>query len=146
MRFSDVQGTTVMSREQAEQLGTVRRLLVDVDARRIAALHIDGRRKKALLVDWEALSGVGPDAVVVGAGDALRGPADDRELAMVSGRLDWVGRRVLTDRGDPAGNVTDVEFDPSSGALTLLLTDEDAYDAERIRALGPYCVIVRAAP
>lgn len=144
MRLSDALGTTVLSRDDAEELGRVRHLLVDVGARRITALHIDGRRKKALLVDWDALSGFGPDAVVVGPGDALRGPADDTELAMVSGDLDWIGRRVLTTNGDAVGTVTDVEFDASTGALTAVVTDQASYEAERLRALGPYCVIVRA--
>lgn len=144
MRFTDALGTTVLSRDDAETLGRVRHLLVDVDQRRISALHIDGRRKKALLVDWSALTGFGPDAVVVGPGDALRGPADDRELAMVAGDLDWIGRRVLTDRGDRVGDVVDVEFDPDTGAVRAVLTGADTYDASRLAALGPYCVIVRA--
>lgn len=144
MRLTDALGTTVLSRDDAEVLGRVRHLVVDLDTRRIAALHIDGRRKKALLVDWDALSGFGPDAVVVGPGDALRGPADDRELAMVSGDLDWIGRRVLTDQGNDVGRVTDVEFDPASGALTALVTDEGSHDAAQLRALGPYCVVVGA--
>lgn len=144
MRFSDAVGTTVLSRDDAEELGRVRHLLVDVGQRRVTALHIDGRRKKALLVDWEELSGFGPDAVVVGPGSTLRGPADDRELAMVSGDLDWRGRRVLTDHGDLAGAVTDVEFDPATGALTAVATDMADYAADRLLALGPFCVIVRA--
>lgn len=142
MRFSDALGTPALSRDDAEQLGKVRRLLVDVSQRRITALHIDGRKKKALLVEWDGLAGFGPDAVVVAAGDALRGPADDHELAMVSGDLDWIGRRVLTDGGDFAGVVDDVEFEPATGYLTMILTDRETYDVERLRALGPYCVIV----
>ncbi|MEX2620229.1 MAG: PRC-barrel domain-containing protein [Egibacteraceae bacterium] len=144
MRLTDALGTTVLSRDDAEELGRVRHLVVDVGSRRISAVHIDGRRKKALLVDWDALSGFGPDAVVVGPGDALRGPADDTELAMVAGDLDWIGRRVLTDQGNDVGSVTDIEFDPASGALTAVVTEQGAHDAERLRALGPYCVVVRA--
>lgn len=144
VRFSETFGTTVLSRDNAEELGRVRHLLVDVTDRRITALHIDGRRKKALLIDWSALSGFGPDAVVVGASNALRGPADDRELAMVSGDLDWIGRRVLTDGGDRAGTIVDVEFDADSGRLRTIVTDQDTHDASRLLALGPYCVIVRA--
>lgn len=143
MWFTEALGTTVLSRSDAERLGKVRRMLVDVGERRISALHIDGRKKKALLVDWEALVGFGPDAVVVSVDDALRGPADDRELAMVSGDLDWIGRRVLTDGGDLVGHVEDVEFDPSTGAITMVATDSQHYAADRLRALGPYCVIVR---
>lgn len=144
MRFTEAKGTPVLSRDDAEQLGSVHRLLIDVTGRRVAALHIDGRKRKALIVDWEALSGFGPDAVVVGAGDALRGPDGDRELAIVSGDLDWLGRRVLTDRGDAAGQVRDLEFDESTGALQAVVTDTGSHPAANLVALGPYCVIVRA--
>lgn len=143
MRMVEAHGTPVLSRGDAEQVGTVRRLLVDVPARRVTAVHVDGRKRKALLVDWDALAGFGPDAVVVGAGDALRGP-EDHELALVSGDLDWIGRRVLTDRGDAAGKVRDVEFDETTGALRRVVTDRDSHDAAALVALGPYCVIVRA--
>lgn len=143
MRFSDALGTPVLSRDDAEQLGKVRRMLVDVGQRRITALHIDGRKKKALLVEWDGLAGFGPDAVVVAADDALRGPADDHELAVVSGDLDWIGRRVLTDGGDFAGVIDDVEFDASTGQLTMIVTDRDTFDVARLRTLGPYGVIVR---
>lgn len=144
MHLSEALGTPVLSRDDAEELGRVRHVVVDVAERRITALHIDGRRKKALLVDWSALSGFGSDAVVVGPGNALRGPTDDRELAMVSGDLDWIGRRVLTDGGDVAGAVQDVEFDASTGALTAIVTERETVGAERLRALGPFCVVVAA--
>lgn len=143
MRLSEAHGTKVLSRGEAEQLGKVRHLLIDVGRRQVQAIHIDGRKRKALLVDWSALSGFGPDAVVVGAQDALRGPADERELAMVSGDLDWTGRRVLTDRGDIVGAVRDVEFDETTGALRTVLIDGEDYAAERVVALGPYALIVR---
>lgn len=142
MWLTEAEGTPVLSRDDAERLGSVRRLLVDVPARCVTALHIDGRKRKALLVDWDALTGFGPDAAVVRARDTLRGPADD-ELAFVSGDLDWLGRRVLTDLGDGAGTVRDLEFDESTGALRSLETDTGTYPAEAVVTLGPYCVIVR---
>lgn len=146
MRLSDALGTTVLSRDDAHELGRVRHLVVDVEQRRVTALHIDGRKKKALLVDWEALTGFGPDAVVVGPGDALRGPVDDAELMVVSGDRDWIGRRVLTDRGNGAGTVTDLEFDEGTGTLASLVTDEATLDSGRLLTLGPYCVVVREHP
>lgn len=143
MRLSDAVGTTVLSRDDANELGRVRHLVVDVEQRRVTALHIDGRKKKSLLVDWEALTGFGPDAVVVGPGDALRGPVDDAELLVVSGDRDWIGRRVLTDRGNGVGTITDVEFDEGTGTLASLVTDQTTLDASRLLTLGPYCVVVR---
>lgn len=144
MRFSDARRTTVMARDTAEEVGAVRRFVVDPASRRITALHVTGRKKKARLVDWEALTGFGPDAVVVGAADALRGPADGRERAVVSGNLDLDGRLVLSDRGDQLGTVTDIEFDESTGELRTIVMGDAELPADRLRQVGRFCLLVRA--
>ena len=76
--FRQAIGRKVVSRASANELGSVRQLLVDAQQRRIAAVVI-GRGKKAQLVEWQQLSGFGPDAIMVVDEGALRPPADDRE-------------------------------------------------------------------
>jgi len=81
-------GRKVVSRSSAKELGSVSHLLVDARQRRIAAVVI-GRGKKAQLVDWEKLSGFGPDAVMVvdegarglGVGETLTRAALDEARA-----------------------------------------------------------------
>ena len=112
--------------------------------RRITALHVAGRGRKARLIDWSAISGFGPDGIIVHGEDPRRPPADDRELAVASGKLDLDGRLVLSENGDSVGSLADVLFDEGSGELTGLVAGEREIGAERIRAVGPYCVIVAA--
>jgi uncharacterized protein YrrD len=144
MRLSEAGGRPVIGREGAETLGTLRHIVVDVPTRRITALHVAGRRRKASLVDWSSIAGFGPDGIVVQGEDPTRPPADDRELAVASGKLDLDGRLVLSENGDSMGALGDVLFDESSGELRALVAGEQEYDAGRLRAVGPYCVILAA--
>jgi uncharacterized protein YrrD len=145
MRLSEADGRPVLSRASAERVGRLKHVVVDVPGRRIAALHVAGRRRRAGLVDWDEVVGFGPDGIVVRAESSLRRPADERELAVASGALDLDGRLVLDDRGDSLGALCDVLFDEGSGAISALVAGEDEIDAARLRAIGPFCALVRAA-
>ena len=55
-RFAAASGRKVVSRKSAEGLGTVAHIVVDVKRRQVASLVV-GKGRKALLVDWEHVSG-----------------------------------------------------------------------------------------
>ena len=146
MRLSEADGRPVLSRESAARLGELRHVVVDAPGRRITALHVAGRRRKALMVGWGDIVGFGPDGIVVTGDGALRPPGDDRERAVAGGDLDLDGRLVLDDRGDAQGALTDVLFDEGSGEIGAFACGETEIPAERLRQIGPFCVIVRAGP
>ena len=143
-RLSDASGEPVLSRETAERVGKVRHLVIDVPGRRIAAIHVDGRKARARLVDWDAIVGFGQDGVIVDSERSLRPPEEGEELAVASGHRGLDGRMVLSDDGFDLGRITDVVFDEESGALITIVTDEGEHPAARLRALGPYCMILAA--
>jgi sporulation protein YlmC with PRC-barrel domain len=134
-------GRKVISRASAKELGAVNTLLVDVEQRRIAAVVI-GRGKKAHLVEWAQLSGFGPDAVMVVDEGALRPPADDREAAAIEGRLELVGKRVLSERGNELGQIGDVTFDAHTGALEDLLIGDLHVPAGSLLGSGSYAAVL----
>lgn len=143
LRFAEAEGTPVYSRSSADQIGRVIRWVVDPATASIAAVHVGGRRNRALLAGWDHVVGFGPDAVVVDAEDQLRHPDGEYEEQVAAGHLDLRGRRVLTDSGFEIGVLVDVEFDESTGALTLLTTSHTTVDADGLRTIGRYAVIVR---
>ena len=69
MRLSDADGRPVIGRESAETLGSLQHVVVNVPTRRITALHVAGRGRKARLIDWSAISGFGPDGIIVHGAD-----------------------------------------------------------------------------
>lgn len=140
--LKDVTGARVMSKASAQKMGKVERVLLDVPPRRVVALQVgrDG------LVDWVDVSGVGTDAVVVESEERVRQAADAREERAMAGDFDWKGKRVLSNHGNELGNVTEVELDEGTGAIEAVLTSEGQVTADRLVALGSYCVIVRHDP
>ena len=136
-------GRPVVTRDTAETVGEVQGAVVDVPTRRVMALQV-GKGRKARVVDWASLAGVGPDAVVVQSESALRDPAGDREERFLKGDLPLLGARVLTDRGDVAGALDDVEFDESSGRVVALVAGDQRFPASALHAIGGYAVVVAA--
>jgi uncharacterized protein YrrD len=142
-RFVAAAGRTVVSRASAEQLGKVAHIVVDVERRGVGALVV-GKGRRALLVDWEHVSGFGPDAVMLTDESALYAPRDDHERAAADGRLDLVGKCALSDMGDDLGTITDIAFDPVTGALeTVVIGDRDESAASLLGA-GSFAAIIRS--
>ena len=139
--FRQAAGRKLIGRTSAQELGTVAHLLVDAHRRHIAAVVV-GRGKRARLVDWDALSGFGPDAVMVGDDGALRPPADDRERLAADGKLELLGRRALTELGNEIGVVDDVTFDTGTGALESLQVGDREVPAGAMLGCGSYAVVL----
>jgi sporulation protein YlmC with PRC-barrel domain len=143
-RFAAAVGRKVISRASAEELGRLTHVVVDVGARRVSSVIV-GKGRKARLVDWDRLSGFGPDAVVVDEEDALRPPADDVERAAAGGDLDLIGKLALSERGNAAGTIDDVSFDPATGELETVVVGADERPAAELLGAGSYAVVLRAA-
>jgi uncharacterized protein YrrD len=142
-RFAAAVGRKLVSRKSAEELGELAHFVVDVKLRRIALL-IAGKRRKALLVAWEDVSGFGPDAVIVTDESVMFSPRDDRERAAVDGELELLGKRALSEIGDDLGTVTDVVFDTSSGAVETIVLGDREEPAASLLAAGSFAAIIRA--
>lgn len=139
--FRGSAGRKAVSRASAKELGAVGHLLVDAQRRHVAALII-GRGKKAQLVDWDRISGFGPDAVMVDDEGALRPPGDEREQAAVEGTLELVGKRALSERGNELGKLEDVTFDADTGALQDLIVGARPIPAGALLGSGSYAVVL----
>lgn len=134
----------VVSKASAETLGSVDGVVIDAANRKITGLRL-GKGRKAKIVSWETVSGVGTAAVIVENDNALRDPADGVEQRFASGDIALIGGLVLSDRGNSRGTVADVEYDADTGALTSIHTSQSAtIDAARLRAIGAYAWVVTA--
>jgi uncharacterized protein YrrD len=141
--FAAASGRKVVSRTSAEELGTLTHFAVDVKRLQVASLVV-GKGRKARLIDWAQVAGFGPDAVMVAAESALHPPRDDYERAAADGKLELVGKRALSDMGNALGTVTDVLFDPGTGAVETLVVGDHEEPAASLLGAGSFAVIVRA--
>ena len=141
--FRQSVGRKVVSRASAKELGAVNHLLIDAQQREVAAIVI-GRGKKARLVEWAQLSGFGPDAVMVVDEGALRPPVDGRERDGADGKLELVGRRALSERGNELGTIDDVTFDADTGALEELRIGDRRIGAGALLGCGSYAAVLES--
>jgi sporulation protein YlmC with PRC-barrel domain len=142
-RFTEAVGRRLVSRASAEELGNLSHLVVDVKRRQITSLVV-GKGRKATVVDWDKVSGFGPDAVMVVDESALRSPEGDHEQAAAGGKLELLGKRTLSDMGNELGPVSDVVFDPEKGGLETLVIGDREVEASSLLGAGSYAVVVRA--
>ena len=142
MQLSTTLGEKVVSKATAETLGTVDGVVIDPAASEITALRL-GKGRKAKIVPWGQVAGVGTAAAIVEHDDALRDPHDGTEQRYAGGDIALIGALVLSDRGNSLGTITDVEYQDDTGKLTAIRTSQSrAIDAERLRAVGTYAWIV----
>ena len=143
MLLTTTLGEDAVSKESAETLGSVSGVVLDASSRKITALQV-GKGRKAKVVSWDAISGVGEAAVIVEDDDALRDP-NEREQRYVGGDVEVIGGLVLSDLGNAHGSVVDVEYDEHTGAITSIRTQAAVIDSERLRSVGTYAWVVAAA-
>jgi uncharacterized protein YrrD len=122
MRMEELKDKPVMSIDTATKLGAVKDLLLDDSYLQIAAVEIGGGglfggHKQA--VAYSAISGIGPDAVMVSGQDAVREVGNSDRLGPTH-TLNELRQQVLSESGVDLGRVVDLEFEPQTGAVTGL--------------------------
>ena len=130
LRASHLSGQPVVDIDAAETLGRIDEVIVDPEARRVAAFVIScgaalTRHRVKTLLPPSAVHAIGPDAVTVrgGAGSA-EDPARLQHLPRIS---DLVGRKVVSRSGRLLGIVCDVLISGPDGAIVgYALTDSNA--------------------
>jgi sporulation protein YlmC with PRC-barrel domain len=142
IRFSDISGNPVMDTSTATTVGKVQAPIVDPVVQRVIGFRVKKSKGPGDVVLWEALAGLGPDALTVDSAERLTEPPKDlKERA--SSKLDLIGRTVLTEHGHALGKVRDVEFDPADGRVTSLMLKDAFVDGERLLGIGSFAVVVR---
>jgi sporulation protein YlmC with PRC-barrel domain len=142
--FKAAIGRKVVSRASAEEVGRLEHLVVDVAARRVACLVV-GKGRRGRLVDWEHLSGFGPDAIVIDDEASLRPAEEPWEKAAAHGGRGLLGMRALSELGNEAGKVDDVVFAPDSGEISGIVVGPREHPGEALLGAGSYAVILGAA-
>jgi uncharacterized protein YrrD len=141
-RFTAAKGRKVVSRASAEELGNITHLVVDTE-RRVVSQLIVGKRRDARILDWDGISGFGSDAVMATNDEVLREPADEHERDVAKGKLDPMGRRVLSDLGNELGRVDDIVFDNATGAIDQIIVAGQEYQGDALLGAGSYAVVLR---
>jgi uncharacterized protein YrrD len=144
MLFSQARKRTVVNTTTATRVARVDGFVVLPGPARVALLRLGKVSGAGTLLAWEDLQGFGPDAVTVATDAVIRPARDAVEQRAEDNDLEIIGKRVLTERGMELGPVTDVDFDPETGAVTSLITKAETIAGARLIGLGSYAVVVSA--
>ena len=140
MRIVEARRRPVVATGTATTIGHVDGFLIEAEAARITGLRIDGDGP-AKILPWGSLAAFGPDAVTVQDADVLRLPSDGGEEHRSSADLDPIGKPAIEETGNGLGTVTDVDFDPETGALRAVITDVYELPADKLLGLGSYAMV-----
>lgn len=142
MLFSQARKHDVVNTATATRVARVDGFVVLPGPARVALLRLGKVRGVGTLLAWEDVQGFGPDAVTVADKWALRPARNALERRAEDRDLEILGKRVLTEHGTNLGPVTDVEFDPETGAVTTLITNTENVAGDRLIGLGGYAAVV----
>ena len=142
MLFSQARKREVVNTTTATRVARVDGFVVLPGPARVALLRLGKVSGAGTLLAWDDVQGFGPDAVTVTTDAVIRPARDALEQRAEDGGLEILGKRVLTERGTELGAVTDVDFDPETGAVTTLITKTETLAGERLIGLGGYAAVV----
>jgi sporulation protein YlmC with PRC-barrel domain len=145
MLFSQVRKRDVVNTATATRVARVDSLVVLPGPARVALVRLSRVSGAGTLVAWDDLQGFGPDAVTVATDTVIRPARDGLEQRAENNDLEIVGKRVLTEYGMELGTITDVDFDPETGAVTSLITKTETIPGQQLIGLGDYAVVVSLA-
>lgn len=144
MLFSQARKRDVVNTATATRVARVDGFVVLTGPARVALLRLGKVKGAGTLLGWDDVQGFGPDAVTVSTDAVIRPARDALEQRAENSDLEILGKRVLTERGTELGTVTDVDFDPETGAVTSLITKTETIPGQRLIGLGNYAAVVSA--
>lgn len=129
IRATELDGRTVIDMDAAEKLGRIEKIIIDPDARRVAAFVVGrggsvfGNGAATSVVPAAAVHAIGPDAVTVRHG---AGTMDVPPLEGLPHAGDLIGRKVVSTDGRFVGVIDDVLISEENGrVLGYQLADGD---------------------
>ncbi len=143
IRHSQVIGQRVLTRSNGQFVGSVHRLLLDPARGAITSAQLEAPVGGTVILEWSKVVAVGKEGIVVEDG-TTRPPDGEREEEFIHGRLEPIGKTVLTETGDSLGELEDFEIDEVSGRVLRLQVPGQVLTAGRFVALGPDALIIAA--
>jgi sporulation protein YlmC with PRC-barrel domain len=127
IRATELAGRAVIDIDAAERLGTIDKLILDPDGRRVAGfVVVRGSgfpgNKEHTTIPATAVRAIGPDAITVHQ-MAVAG-SDIGRLETLPRGSDLIGRKVISEDGRFLGKVSDVLIDRDSGRIIGYLLSE----------------------
>lgn len=120
--IKDLKGLAVVAVQDGQRLGEVSDILLSPGDRRVVRLQISSGglfSGRTTLVEMDAVSSIGPDAVMIPGRDAVRAESEESSRELLSLR-EFTSLRVVSDQGRLLGTVAGAEVETPSGRLATI--------------------------
>ena len=151
MDAQTLKGMAIVSLQESTKLGSVEQPLLDLTARRVAALRVTGEHG-AFVLPFDRIARIGADAITVESSAATQTPSTGGAADGLIDLREIEKLKVVDSEGTLLGKVTRVEFDPASGEITQLAAHKGGLlgmggatteiDARAIMQVGPVLLTV----
>jgi sporulation protein YlmC with PRC-barrel domain len=142
VRWSQLAGQRVVAEDTKELLGSVRRVLLEPAIPAIIAAQLEGGIGGNAIIDWQSVVTITRHGLTVDRAAAARDASDEREHQLMQGRLDLLGKLVMTELGDSYGQLEDIEIEAETGRLLALHVPAEAVEVDRLIVVGPDMIVV----
>lgn len=122
MDIRDLKGLAVVAVQDGQRLGEVSDILLSPGDRRVVRLQISSGglfSGRTTLVEMDAVSSVGPDAVMIPGRDVVRVESEESSRDLLNLR-EFTSLRVVSDQGRLVGTVAGAEVETPSGRLATI--------------------------
>lgn len=151
-RTQDIVGLPVFSVVDGRQVGQVKDLVINPEEGRVEYLLVsDGSwYVGARVLPFDKVLGIGEHAVTTESENNITSIAEAAKANdLLKRNVELKGNRLLTDRGDIIGKVTEYQLDENSGIITRLYfqrsedTAAEELDAQQVLTFGSDVVVVK---
>jgi sporulation protein YlmC with PRC-barrel domain len=142
INLSELTGRSVLDISTALTIGKVSHAIIDPAEQAVVGFRIAKTAGDADVLPWEALNGIGPDALTVASATDLRLPQTRSEKRAAEHDLDPIGSLIVSTSGDELGRIEEIEVDPDTGAVQTITSSDSTYPGTTIKGHGNYAFIV----
>jgi uncharacterized protein YrrD len=130
IKATHVIGLPVITANTGAKLDTVRDVMYDPGEQKVIALLVDpgGWFSDAKVILNQDINSIGPDAVMVASEGVVKKASQigGKVLAIAKQDTNLLHTKVITEKGEELGSVSDLLFDPGSGSVTELEVSQGA--------------------
>jgi uncharacterized protein YrrD len=156
MTLKDLQGMAVISIDDGTKIGTISRVYIDPEKRRLVGISVDPGSSllevdTTKLIDVSDIHSLGPDALTIDDASKVQGNETNARWMDLLDMDRMTNDKVVSEGGEAVGGVAAVEFNPQDFALTGIEVSPGFFKTnklvpiDQVTTIGPDMIIVSNA-
>lgn len=153
-KTNEVIGLPVISINEAKEIGILKSIVIDAESNSIVAFVLDDGKwyLEARLLPISEIAGIGESAVtVINSNVAVNVTAVPPFESLLEKNIEIIGTKVLTNKGQVYGTVTEIVFAENNGKIEEIIIEEingksNVIPAKQVYSFGKAVTIITTEP